>query len=104
MDKVKQGINCRICIDCQKMASNTEKCFRCYGEINGTPLKKDYAIDCLEPPEIAPDWCPNRKQAGIKEAHLQEIAFLEQILHSPFFEFCLQVKERKQRLEKELKQ
>ena len=39
---------------------------------------------------------------GVEEAHREEVAFLDQILHMPFFEFCLQVKERKERLEGEL--
>ena len=43
-------------------------------------------------------------EKGIEEAHREEVVFLDQILRLPFFEFCLQVKERKQRLEKELKQ
>ena len=43
-------------------------------------------------------------EKGIEKAHREEVVFLDQILHMPFFEFCLQVKERKQRLEKELKQ
>ena len=41
--------------------------------------------------------------AGIMESKKEEVAFLGEILYLPFFEFCLQVKERKQRLEKELK-
>jgi len=41
-------------------------------------------------------------EEAIYQIKQEEYDFLDQILHMPFFEFCLQVKERKQRLEKEL--
>ena len=39
---------------------------------------------------------------GYRQALREEISFLDGILHMPFFEFCLQVKERKQRIIKEV--
>lgn len=39
--------------------------------------------------------------AGVLSRKKEEIIFLDKILRLPFFEFCLQVKERKLALEKE---
>ena len=36
--------------------------------------------------------------AGITESKKEESIFLDKILHLPFFEFCLQVKERKKQI------
>lgn len=35
--------------------------YRCYGEDGGYPIKRDFARGMQEPPEVAPEWCPNRK-------------------------------------------
>jgi len=68
MNKVKLGINCRVCIDCLEMTDGTSKSLRCYGERNGVSLKRDFDINYIELPEVAPDWCPHRKQMTIDEA------------------------------------
>ena len=56
----KGSIKCSKCIDCEPMRAGNETCFRCYGEVGGFPLKRDFAIN-TELPGIAPTWCPHRK-------------------------------------------
>lgn len=64
MGGVKGGTNCRECIDCEPMmmcGDPMNNCFRCYGDGGGAPLKKDFGVGKLQPPLVAPNWCPHRK-------------------------------------------
>lgn len=58
------GTNCRECLGCQPMVCLQKPItylYRCYGEDGGYPIKRDFARGMQEPPEVAPEWCPNRK-------------------------------------------
>jgi len=69
MGNIKSKTNCQVCIDCEPMQSPTDTCFRCYGENKymAAPLKKDFAVNKIKPPKVAPEWCPHRKRNGQKE-------------------------------------
>lgn len=64
MGTMNNATNCRWCIDCERMVSPEGHCFRCYGEIDGAPLKRDFAVNKTMPPLAAPIWCPNRIKNG----------------------------------------
>ena len=56
--------NCQKCDGCQPMVRIGQPSlhlYRCYGELGGFPLKKDFAMGMAEPPSRAPRWCPHRK-------------------------------------------
>lgn len=56
--------NCQKCGGCQPMVRIGKPClhlYRCYGERDGCPVKKDFAHGKSEPPSLAPQWCPHRK-------------------------------------------
>ena len=65
----RSGKNCRVCIDCEPMIGGGRS-YRCYGEIEGTPIKKDFAENHNEPPQVSPAWCPNRLSRNKSSRHL----------------------------------
>ena len=58
MGEIKCKTNCRKCIDCEPMSSSEGTCFRCYGQLRGVPLKKDFGFNKKYPPKIRPSFCP----------------------------------------------
>ena len=59
MGEVQGKTNCQKCIDCEPM---TGECYKCYGEMGGTPLKRVFSEGEKQPPRVAPAWCPNRQK------------------------------------------
>lgn len=50
-------MKCSECDSCQRMKGSHEIRWRCYGCIEGTPIKRDICVS-ESPPETPPDWCP----------------------------------------------